>query len=100
MVRVRFICGLASVTLKRFSDVTKSWSTVKTWNYNGSTSSQSGTYTETSEGVFYYQLTIKDKAGNTTTKTSLMKVLVWGVLLSKMIREDKFQVEWQVQTIY
>lgn len=62
--------GLASVTLKRFSDVTKSWSTVKTWNYNGSTSYQSGTYTETSEGVFYYQLTIKDKAGNTTTKTS------------------------------
>lgn len=61
--------GLASVTLKRFSDVTKSWSTVKTWNYNGTTSSQSGTYTETSEGVFYYQLTIKDKAGNTTTKT-------------------------------
>ena len=62
--------GLASVTLKRFSDVTKSWSTVKTWNYNGSTSYQSGTYTETSEGVFYYKLTIKDKAGNTTTKTS------------------------------
>lgn len=62
--------GLASVTLKRFSDVTKSWSTVKTWNYNGTTSSQSGTYAETSEGVFYYQLTIKDKAGNTTTKTS------------------------------
>ena len=62
--------GLASVTLKRFSDVTKSWSTVKTWNYNGSTSYQSGTYTETSEGVFYYKLTIKDKVGNTTTKTS------------------------------
>lgn len=62
--------GLASVILQRYSDVTKSWSTVKTWNYNGTTASQSGTYTETSEGVFYYYLTIKDKVGNTTTKTS------------------------------
>lgn len=62
--------GLASVTLQRYSDVTKTWSTVKTWSYNGTTSAQSGTYTETAEGVFYYRLIIKDKVGNTTTKDS------------------------------
>ncbi|MGO5232072.1 InlB B-repeat-containing protein [Thermoguttaceae bacterium LCP21S3_D4] len=62
--------GLASVTLQRYSDVTKTWSTVKTWSYNGTTSAQSGTYTETAEGVFCYRLIIKDKVGNTTTKVS------------------------------
>ena len=62
--------GLASVVLQRYSAVTNSWSTVRSWSYNGTTSRQSGTYTETSEGVFYYKLTIKDKVGNTTTKTS------------------------------
>lgn len=62
--------GLASVKLQRYSDVSKSWSDVKAWSYSGTTESQSGTYTETSEGVFYYRLIITDKAGNTTTKTS------------------------------
>ena len=62
--------GLASVVLQRYSAVTNSWSTVRSWTYNGTTSSQSGTYTESLEGVFYYKLTIKDKVGNTTTKTS------------------------------
>jgi len=62
--------GLDTVTLQRYSDVTRSWSTIKTWSYNGSTASKSETYTETAEGVFYYKLTIKDKAGNITTKTS------------------------------
>lgn len=62
--------GLASVKLQRYSDVSKSWSDIKTWSYNGTTDSQSGSYTETAEGVFYYNLTIKDNAGNTTTKTS------------------------------
>lgn len=62
--------GLSSVKLQRYSDVTRTWSDIKTWTYSGTTASQSGNYTETSEGVFYYKLTIKDKAGNTTTKTS------------------------------
>ena len=62
--------GLSSITLQRYSYVTGAWSTVRTWSYNGTTSRVSGSYTETSEGVFYYKLTIKDKAGNTTTKTS------------------------------
>lgn len=62
--------GLVSVTLQRYSDVTKTWSTMKTWSYNGTTSAQSGTYTETAEGVFYYRLIIKDKVGNTTIKDS------------------------------
>ncbi|SHJ62117.1 InlB B-repeat-containing protein [Parasporobacterium paucivorans] len=62
--------GLESVVLQRYSAVTNSWSTVNSWSYNGTTSSQSGTYTETSEGVFYYKLTIEDKVGNSTTKIS------------------------------
>lgn len=62
--------GLASVKLQRYSNVTKTWSIMKTWSYNGTTSAQSGTYTETAEGVFYYRLIIKDKVGNTTTKDS------------------------------
>ena len=77
--------GLASVKLERYSDVSKSWIHINTWNYSGTTDSQSGSYTETSEGVFYYKLTIKDKAGNTTTKTSSYIYLdhsnpeIWGV---------------------
>lgn len=62
--------GLSSITLQRYSYVTRSWSNVKTWSYNGTTSKVTGSYTEYSEGVFYYKLTITDKAGNTTTKTS------------------------------
>ncbi|MGI6502136.1 MAG: InlB B-repeat-containing protein [Anaerostipes sp.] len=62
--------GLSSITLQRYSYVTRSWSTVKTWSYNGTTSKVTGSYTEYLEGVFYYKLTITDKAGNTTTKTS------------------------------
>lgn len=62
--------GLASVKLQRYSDVSKTWTDIKTWTYSGTKESQSGSYEETAEGVFYYKLTIKDKAGNTTTKTS------------------------------
>jgi len=62
--------GLASIVLQRYSYVTNSWTTVKTWSYSGTTSRVYGSYTETSEGVFYYKLTIKDVAGNSTTKTS------------------------------
>lgn len=62
--------GLASIVLERYSYVTRTWSTVKTTTYSGTTASTSGSYTETSEGVFYYKLTIKDKTGNVTTKTS------------------------------
>lgn len=62
--------GLSAITLQRYSYLTRSWSTVKTWSYNGTTSKVTGSYTEYSEGVFYYKLTITDKAGNTTTKTS------------------------------
>ena len=62
--------GLDTVKLERYSYVTRSWSTVKTWDYSGTTSSVSERYTETQEGVFYYKLTIKDKSDNVTTKTS------------------------------
>lgn len=63
--------GLASVELNRYSYVTRSWSTVKTWSYDGTTTAQTDTYTETDEGVFYYRLTVKDKAGNIITKNSV-----------------------------
>lgn len=62
--------GISSIILERYSYISRTWSTVKTWSYSGTTSVVSGSYTETSEGVFYYKLTIKDKEGNTTTKTS------------------------------
>lgn len=62
--------GMSSIVLERYSYVTRTWSTVKTWSYNGTKNSVSGSYTEYSEGVFYYKLTLKDKTGNTTTKTS------------------------------
>ncbi|MDD3138680.1 MAG: InlB B-repeat-containing protein [Lachnospiraceae bacterium] len=62
--------GLSSVVLQRYSNVTKSWSNVQTWSYSGTTSKKFGSYTETSEGVFYYKLTIEDMEGNVTTKTS------------------------------
>ncbi len=62
--------GLSSITLQRYSYVNGAWTTVKTWSYSGTTAAQTGSYTENSEGVFYYKLTITDKAGNSTTKTS------------------------------
>ena len=62
--------GLASFTLQRYSYVTGSWSTVMTWSLNGTTASVTRTYTETSEGVFYYRVIITDKAGNSQTASS------------------------------
>lgn len=62
--------GLASFTLQRYSYVTGTWSTVKSWSFDGTTSSTIKTYTETDEGVFYYKVTIKDKAGNSKSATS------------------------------
>lgn len=62
--------GLSSIVVERYSNVTKSWTTVKSWSYSGTTSSVSKAFSETSEGVFYYRLTVKDVAGNATTKTS------------------------------
>lgn len=62
--------GLASVIIERYSYVTRTWSTFKTLSYNGTTAELSGSYSETSEGVFYYKLTVKDKAGNLTSKTT------------------------------
>ena len=62
--------GISSVVLERYSYVTGTWATVKTWSYSGQTSPVSGTYTETNEGVFYYRLTAKDTLGNTLVKTS------------------------------
>lgn len=62
--------GLSYIVLQRYSYVSNSWSTVKTWSYSGTTSRVYGSYTETAEGVFYYKLTITDKARNSTTRTS------------------------------
>lgn len=62
--------GLSSIKLERYSYVTNTWKTVGTWNYSGTTSAVTKTYTETEEGVFYYKLTVKDMLSNTLTKTS------------------------------
>ena len=62
--------GVSSITLERYSKVTGSWSTVQTWSFYGTTDPISRTLSETSEGVYYYRLTVTDAAGNTATKTS------------------------------
>lgn len=62
--------GISSVKLQRYSYVTGTWSDIGSWSYSGTTSSVSKSHTETSEGVFYYKLTVKDVAGNTTEKTT------------------------------
>lgn len=59
--------GIASIVLERYSLVTRKWSVVKTWNFSGDKSLINRTYTETSEGVYYYRLTVKDATDNTTT---------------------------------
>lgn len=62
--------GIASIVLERYSYVMGSWSTFRTWSYGGTTSVISKTLTETNEGVFKYRLTVTDKAGNSSTRTS------------------------------
>lgn len=62
--------GITSIVLERYSYVTRSWNTVRTWSYGGTTSVISKTLSETSEGVFKYRLTVTDKAGNSATRTS------------------------------
>ena len=62
--------GMSSIKLQRYSYVTKTWSDIKTWTYSGTTNVVTGSYTETTEGVYYYKLTLTDKAGNVTEKTS------------------------------
>lgn len=62
--------GITSIVLERYSYVTRSWSTFRTWSYSGTKSVISKTLTESNEGVFKYRLTVSDKEGNTTTMTS------------------------------
>ena len=62
--------GITSIVLERYSYVTRSWSTFRTWSYGGTTSVISKTLTETNEGVFKYRLTVTDKAGNSASRTS------------------------------
>lgn len=62
--------GIASISLERYSYVTGRWSSVGSWSYGGTTSVVSKTLAETSEGVLYYRLTIRDAAGNSTVRTS------------------------------
>lgn len=62
--------GISSITLERYSFVTRTWSTVKSWSCGGTKDMVYGSYTESSEGVFYYMLTVRDKDGNSSVKTS------------------------------
>lgn len=62
--------GISYIELERYSFVTRSWSTFRTWSYSGKKTPITKTLTETSEGVFKYRLTVEDKEGNTITRTS------------------------------
>lgn len=62
--------GLSSFILERYSYVTGTWITVRTWSLGGTTSQVSRSYTETAEGVFSYRVTISDKAGNVSQASS------------------------------
>ena len=62
--------GIVSIELERYSYVTRSWSTFKTWSYSGKKTAITKTVTESNEGVFKYRLTVEDKEGNTTKMTS------------------------------
>ena len=62
--------GISSIVLKRYSYVTGTWSDIKSWTSINSTSEVTKTYTQTTEGVYLYQVVITDVAGNKTTKNS------------------------------
>lgn len=62
--------GISSIVLNRISRVDGSNRVVASWNHRGTTSSVTDTYTETSEGVFYYIATVTDAEGNVSLKTS------------------------------
>lgn len=62
--------GISSIVLKRYSYVTGTWSDIKSWTSINSTSEVTKTYSQTTEGVYLYQVVITDVAGNKTTKNS------------------------------
>ena len=62
--------GISSIVLKRYSYVTGTWSDIESWTSINSTSEVTKTYSQTTEGVFLYQVVITDVAGNKTTKNS------------------------------
>lgn len=62
--------GIASITLLRYSDVTKSWTTAGSWSCGGTAGIVSHRLTEMEEGVFYYRLIVTDCDGNTVTRDS------------------------------
>ena len=62
--------GISSIVLKRYSYVTGTWSDIQSWTSINSTSEVTKTYSQTTEGVYMYQVVITDGAGNTTTKNS------------------------------
>ena len=64
------VSGISSISLYRTNVNTGSTSCVDSWSYNGTTSTVYGSYTETSEGIYYYFLSVSDASGNTSTDTS------------------------------
>lgn len=62
--------GISSIVLKRYSYVTGTWSDIQSWTSINSTSEVTKTYSQTTEGVYMYQVVITDGAGNTTTINS------------------------------
>ncbi len=62
--------GLASITLKRYSYLDSTLTTIGTWTYDGTTSTQTVSYTETDEGIYQYLVTVVDKNGNSKTAST------------------------------
>lgn len=62
--------GIKRVELQKYSNLTRRWSVVASWNGGNTRNDFSKIYTESGEGVFQYKLIILDAAGNQTVKTS------------------------------
>lgn len=67
--------GLSSIELKRYSYVTKTWTTVKTWTGINSIREVTKTYNQTAEGVYMYNVILTDNLGNTLNRSSAMMYL-------------------------
>lgn len=62
--------GVKRVELQQYSNLTRRWKVVASWNGGNTRNDFSKTYTESGEGVFQYKLIVLDAAGNQTVKTS------------------------------
>lgn len=62
--------GISTIQMQRYSYVTNKWDIIYDFDIWGNGVNLYGSYTEKSEGVFYYWLKVTDFAGNVTTVNS------------------------------